>query len=351
LSHAQLWVGNTGRTVKARHPLPPFTTASLQQAASKGLGLSPEKTMALAQTLYEQGLITYMRTDGVSVAPEAQSAARDTIAREYGPDYLPLTIPTYTVKTANAQEAHEAIRPTDIIRLPQEAKGDAAALYGLIWKRFMASQMAPALYTLTGAVIYAGKAQRQPFPMAFRAQGRSPLFDGFLKVYQEPANEGDESEVDGTLPVLTENQPLKLIAPQVEEHQTRAPARYTEAALVQALEQRGIGRPSTYASMVKTVKDKGYVMLSQKRLVPSENGMRLCDFLMTHFAGVLAYGYTARLEEQLDGIATGETTRLNVLREFWDGFQPQVVKATEVALTKLKGQSAPKPLMLHTARE
>ncbi len=351
LSQTQLWVGNTGRTVKARHPLPPFTTASLQQAASKGLGLSPDKTMVLAQTLYEQGLITYMRTDGVSVAPEAQSAARDTITCEHGADYLPLELPTYTIKTANAQEAHEAIRPTDIQRLPQEAKGDSAALYELIWKRFMASQMAPALYTLTGAVIYAGKVQGQPFPMEFRAQGRALLFDGFLKVYQEPADEGDDAETDTTLPLLTENQPLKLVTPHVEEHQTRAPARYTEAGLVQALEQRGIGRPSTYANMVKTVKDKGYIKLSQKRLVPSENGMRLCDFLTTHFAGVLAYGYTAQLEEQLDGIAAGDITRLNVLRGFWEGFQPQVIQATESALAQLKGRAAPKPLMLHPAQE
>jgi DNA topoisomerase-1 len=351
LSHAQLWVGNTGRTVKARHPLPPFTTASLQQAASKGLGLSPEKTMALAQTLYEQGLITYMRTDGVSVAPEAQTAARNYIIREHGADYLPPEVPTYTVRAANAQEAHEAIRPTDITRLPQDDKGDGAKLYAMIWKRFIASQMAPALYSLSGAVIYAGKVQGQPFPMEFRAQGRSLLFDGFLKVYQEPADEGDEAEADGILPLLTENQPLKLVAPQVEEHQTRAPARYTEAALVQALEQRGIGRPSTYASMVKTVKDKGYVKASQKRLVPTENGMRLCDFLTGHFAGVLAYDYTARLEEQLDGIAVGDTTRLDVLRGFWDSFQPRVIQATEYALAQLKGRAAPKPLMLHQAQE
>ena len=351
LNQAQFWVGNTGRTVKSRHPLPPFTTAALQQAASKGLGLSPEKTMALAQTLYEQGWITYMRTDGVSVAPEAQSAARDYISREHGADYLPPEVPTYTVKTANAQEAHEAIRPTDITHLPQDIKGDGAALYALIWKRLIASQMAPALYTLTGAVIYAGKVQGQPFPMEFRAQGRSLLFDGFLNVYQEPADEGDEAEVDGTLPLLTENQTLKLIEPQVQEHQTRAPARYTEAGLVQALEQRGIGRPSTYASTVKTVKDKGYVKLSQKRLVPTENGLRLCDFLTTHFAGVPAYDYTAQLEERLDQIAAGDSTQLNVLRGFWAGFQPEVIQATEYALAQLKGRSAPKPLTLHPAQE
>jgi DNA topoisomerase-1 len=349
---AQIWVSKAGRTVKARNPLPPFTTSSLQQAASKGLGLSPEKTMALAQTLYEQGWITYMRTDGVSVAPEAQAAARDYIAREHGADYLPPEPPTYTVKAANAQEAHEAIRPTDVNRLPQEVEGDGAALYALIWTRFIASQMSPALYTVSGAVIYAGKAQGQPFPLEFRAQGRSLLFDGFLKVYEEPADEGESTEEDNqALPLLKDNQLLKLVAPLVENHQTRAPARYTEAALVQALEQRGIGRPSTYASMVKTIKEKGYVKVSQKRLVPTENGIALCGFLTAHFADVLAYDYTARLEDQLDRIAVGNTSRIEVLRAFWDGFNPQLGKAAEYALAQVKARHTPKPLMLRPAEE
>ena len=352
LQTAQVWVGKAGRTVKPRNPLPPFTTSSLQQAASKGLGLSPDKTMALAQTLYEQGWITYMRTDGVSIAPEAQTTARDYIAREHGADYLPPEPPTYTGKTANAQEAHEAIRPTDVNRLPQEVEGDGAALYALIWKRFIASQMSPALYTITGAVIYAGKAQGQPFPMEFRGQGRSLLFDGFLKVYEEPADEGEEgNDETGTLPPLKDNQLLQLIAPQVEDHQTRAPARYTEAALVQALEQRGIGRPSTYASMVKTVKDRGYVRVSHKRLVPTENGIALCDFLTAHFADVLAYDYTARLEDQLDRIAAGNTNRLEVLRTFWDGFNPRLSKATEYALAQVKTRHMPRPLTLRPAEE
>ncbi len=354
LQTAQVWVGKAGRNVKARQPLPPFTTSSLQQAASKGLGLSPEKTMALAQTLYEQGWITYMRTDGVSIAPEAQTAAHDYIAREHGTDYLPPEPPTYIVKSANAQEAHEAIHPTDVNHLPKDAlaDGEGAALYALIWKRFIASQMSPALYTVTGAVIYAGKAQRQPFPMEFRAQGRSPLFDGFLKVYEEPMDEGETGdEESGTLPPLKDNQTLKLVAPLMEEHQTRPPARYTEAALVQALEQRGIGRPSTYASMVKTVKDKGYVKVSHKRLVPTENGITLCDFLTAHFADVLAYDYTARLENQLDRIAAGDTTRLDVLRAFWDGFNPRLGKAAEYALAQVKARHMPRPLMLRPAEE
>lgn len=351
LSQAQLWVGNTGRTVKSRHPLPPFTTASLQQAAAKGLGLSPEKTMMLAQTLYEQGWITYMRTDGVFVESEAQSAAREIITRLHGANYLPSEAPQYTVKTANAQEAHEAIRPTDINHLPHDVTEDGAALYTLIWKRFLASQMAPALYSLTGAVIYVGKVQGQPFPLEFRTQGRSLLFDGFLRVYQEPADEGEEADTEEKLPELIENQILILDASQVEAHQTRAPARYTEAGLIQTLEQRGIGRPSTYANTVKTVKDKGYVKINQKRLVPTENGMQLCDFLTTQFAGVLAYDYTVQLERQLDQIANGDISRLEVLREFWGSFQPQVIAATEYALAQIKGRFAPKPLMLHPAQE
>jgi len=350
LNSAHVWVGKAGRTSKARNPLPPFTTASLQQAASKGLGLSPDRTMALAQTLYEQGWITYMRTDGVSIAPEAQQAARDYIAREHSADYLPPEMPTYTVKVANAQEAHEAIRPADVNRLPQDVEGDGAALYALIWQRFVASQMSPARYSVTGAVIYAGSVPGQPFPLEFRAQGRSLLFDGFLRVYEEPADEGEEgNEETGTLPPLKDNQSLKLIASQVEDHQTRAPARYTEAALVQALEQHGIGRPSTYAGVVKTVKDKDCVRVSQKRLVPTENGIALCDFLTAHFADVLAYNYTARLEEALDRVAAGDVTRLEVLRAFWESFQPQVGKATEYALSQVKARHTPKPLTLHPA--
>lgn len=351
LQTAQLWVHKIASTVKARYPFPPFTTASLQQAAAKGLGLSPEKTMALAQTLYEQGWISYHRTDGVAVAPEAQTAARDLIRREYGEDYLPSDPPPFRSKIRNAQEAHEAIRPTDLSRMPTppDTDGDGAALYALIWKRFIASQMAPALYNLKRLMIYAGKRHGHPYPVEFRAQQRSLLFDGFLKLYEEPAEDDDTNENENAdpLPHLTEGQPLKLVETLIEEHQTRAPARYTEAALVQALEQHGIGRPSTYASMVRTLKEKGYVKLNQKRLVPTPNGIALCDFLTSHFAEVLAVDYTARLEAQLDQITTGETTRLDVLQHFWTAFQPQLKEAADLVLFQLKGRHAAKPLTLH----
>ena len=275
LQGASFWVGKAGQTLKLRNPLPPFTTSSLQQAAAKGLGLSPDKTMQLAQTLYEQGLITYHRTDGVSVAPEAQVAAREIIQREYGDTYLPPTPPTYKVKTANAQEAHEAIRPTAVARLPEEnADGDGAKLYALIWRRFIASQMNPARYTLTGALIHAGKSTDKPFPLIFKAQGRELAFDGFLRVYEEPDDgEADDTDAGGSVPALKEGQGLGLVELPIDEAQTRPPSRFSEAGLVQALEKHGVGRPSTYASMVGVIRSKEYVALKQKRLVPTDTGV------------------------------------------------------------------------------
>jgi DNA topoisomerase I len=251
LRGATFWTGKAGQTIKSRNPLPPFTTSSLQQAASKGLGLSPEKTMALAQTLYEQGRITYHRTDAVHVAPEAQATACEVIRREYGEAYLPPTPRTYKTKTTNAQEAHEAIRPTDVSKLPGEnPDGDGAKLYALIWRRFVASQMTPARYTVTGALIHAGQAREKPFPLVFKASGRELIFDGFLRVYEEPEDVDVEADEVGIMPALKEGQPLQLVDLPVDESQTRPSSRFSEAALVQALEKRGVGRPSTFASMV-----------------------------------------------------------------------------------------------------
>jgi DNA topoisomerase I len=346
LGGSHLWVGRAGKAARQRPPLPPFTTAALQQAAAKGLGLSPERTMTLAQTLYEAGWITYHRTDGVAVAPEAQAAAREYIKREYGADYLPPEPPTYTAKSASAQEAHEAIRPTDVHRLPDDPNGEGTALYALIWKRFVASQMAPAVYTVTGAQIYVGKQVGQPYPLEFRAQGRTLQFDGFLKVYEEPGDEDEDTPSDSLLPDLHEGQMLTLVMPQIAEHETRAPARYTEAALIATLERRGVGRPSTYATMFKTVKERGYVRLTQKRLVPTDDGLRLCDFLTAHFAEALAVDYTARMEAQLDAVASGERTRLAVLREFWAAFQPQLQAAAAAAVPPAAAPT-PRPLILH----
>ncbi|TVR18444.1 MAG: type I DNA topoisomerase [Anaerolineaceae bacterium] len=352
LSGATFRVSKSAQTLKLRNPLPPFTTSSLQQAASKGLGLSPEKTMGLAQTLYEQGLITYHRTDGVAVAPEAQTTAHEVILREYGQAYLPPTPATYKTKAQNAQEAHEAIRPTDVSKMPEEtADGDAAKLYALIWRCFIASQMTPARYTLTGALIHAGKSKDKPFPLAFKAQGRELAFDGFLRVYEEPEDDEGDMKDAGIVPALKEGQTLALVELPIDEARTRPPSRFSEAGLVGALEKHGVGRPSTYAGMVSVVKRKSYVALKQKRLAPTETGVKLCDFLTERFPQVFDIGYTARLEAALDQVAAGEMGQSELLDTFWRGFQPQLKNATEYALAQIKARQSPKPLVLHPAKE
>ncbi len=352
LQDAQLWVSKVGQTHKHRQPLPPFTTSSLQQAAAKGLGLSPDRVMGLAQTLYESGLITYHRTDGVAVAPEAQTVARDVIGREYGQDYLPATPPTYTAKTDHAQEAHEAIRPTDINHLPDEtATGDGAKLYALIWRRFIASQMNPALYTLTGILIHAGQTTDKPFPLAFQALGRTLIFDGFLRVYEEPSDDESTTATETTLPLLKEGQPLGQANLTIDEGQTRPPSRFSEAGLIGALERYGVGRPSTYASMVSLIKDKGYVTLTKRQLIPTETGTTLGTFLTERFPQVFDVGYTARLEKALDRVATGDMQGQTVLSTFWRGFQPQLKTATEHALAQVKARHTPKPLVLYPTED
>jgi DNA topoisomerase-1 len=336
------WVAKAGQSIKPRSPQPPFTTSSLQQAAAQMLDLAPDRTMQIAQQLYEAGLITYHRTDSVNVAPEAQAAARAYINREYGADYVPVVPPTYEAKTKNAQEAHECIRPTDVQPFLLDA-GDEAALYDLIRRRFIASQMAPARYTVTGAIIRAGKTPEQPYPLLFRAQSRTLAFDGFLRVYEELAE--DDEAPDTPLPNLEQGQTLTLLETLPEEHATRPPHRYTAAKLIHALEQRGIGRPSTYASMVKIIQDRGYVQRAGKHLTPTDSGYTLCDYVTGAFPQVFDYGYTADLEAQLDRVAAGETSQLAVLRAFWAVFQPQLHEAgTQVA-------QGSRPVVLHPAAE
>lgn len=346
LKNAQIWVAKAGQHTKERKALPPFTTSSLQQAASKGLGLSPERTMQLAQMLYEAGLITYHRTDGVSVASESQQAAGMVILRQYGEQYLPEQPPVYKTKSANAQEAHEAIRPTDVNHLPDAEKGEGAALYELIWKRFVASQMANATYTITAAILHSGQSQQKTFPLELRAQGRELAFDGFLHVYEEPADddEDDDNDATDTVPVLKQGQMLQVVDVPVTEKQTRPSARFTEAMLVQTLEKQGIGRPSTFASTIKVLKDRKYVKLSKKRIQPGDLGMRLNDFLLSQFPQIFAYDYTAKMEAQLDEIASGDSTRLATLQTFWKDFQPVLGTATEMTLAQMKAHPQAQPV-------
>ncbi len=327
LQGAAFWIGGIRHGEQRRNPAPPFTTSTLQQAASQTSGLSPERTMQIAQRLYEAGQITYHRTDGVDVAPEAQRAALQHIARTYGGDYVPNQPNRYQVKTEHAQEAHEAIRPADVTRLPDTVEGDGAALYALIWQRFVASQMAPARYAVQVVEVLAGKTHGQPYPLSFQVKGRTPVFDGFLKVYQEPPDPDAEVEDTADLPPLHEGAALRLVEWLPTEHQTKTPPRFTEASLVRELERLDIGRPSTYASMVHTIQQRGYVIRQNKRLVPTANGMVLNDFLAVHFDQFFGSAYTDYLESELDAVAAGETTRLDVLHSFWNVFVPRLQKA------------------------
>ncbi|HML20999.1 MAG TPA: type I DNA topoisomerase [Aggregatilinea sp.] len=341
LKNAALWIGSIRHGEQIRHPAPPFTTSTLQQAASQALGLSPERTMQVAQRLYEAGQITYHRTDGADIAPEAQDAARRLIALTYGGDYVPNEPQIYLAKSKHAQEAHEAIRPTDVTRLPQDVKGDGAELYGLIWRRFVASQMASARYAVQVAEVLAGKTHGLPYPLSFQVKGRMLVFDGFLKIYQDPPDPDAEPEENPILPPLSEGAALHLIGWLPVERQTQAPPRFTEASLVRELERLGIGRPSTYASMVQTLKQRGYVTVKSKRLVPSKSGVSLCDFLTVHFPDLFAAGYTAHLENELDAVASGRAARLDILRAFWSDFTPQLHAAGEVTQATKSPQQSP----------
>ncbi|MBL8165070.1 MAG: type I DNA topoisomerase [Anaerolineae bacterium] len=333
LGAAHFSVQSIAHQEKARHPLPPFTTSTLQQAASSLLGFSPEKTMQLAQELYEGvdlsgrhlGLITYLRTDAVQVAQEAQSAAVNFIRAAFGDAYLPPKLPSYKAKQS-AQEAHEAIRPTEVTRVPDEVKGalsdDLHALYALIWSRFVASQMAAATFAEALVIV-----ESDDGAALFRAKGRTPLFDGFLRVYaheEVKADTGDSPE-ESPLPELRQDEGLLLTGWSPVERFTRAPGRYTEASLIQALEKQSIGRPSTYASTLATLKARGYVEVGKgRKLLPTAQGAVICEFLTTQFIDIFAYDFTARLENDLDAIAEGRADWVAVLRRFWQTLQPQL---------------------------
>jgi DNA topoisomerase-1 len=341
LNNAVFWVGSARHEEQIRRPTSPFTTSTLQQAASSALGLSPERTMQIAQRLYEAGQITYMRTDGVEIAPEAQEAARRHIVTTYGGDYIPNQPPVYQAKTKHAQEAHEAIRPTDVAHTPLDTEGEGAALYNLIWRRFVASQMAPARYGVQVVEILAGKTHAQPYPLAFEAKSRTVIFEGYLKIYQELPDPDTEEEVETSLPPLVEGAALRLLEWLPVEHSTKTPPRFTQASLVRELERLGIGRPSTYASMVQTLTERGYAALQDKRLVPTESGLTLCDFLVAHFPDLFAAPYTARLEDSLDAVARGTVPRLAVLQSFWSDFAPQLSAAGQVAQQQARARRTP----------
>ncbi|MCI0553923.1 MAG: type I DNA topoisomerase [Anaerolineae bacterium] len=344
------------RGERRRKPSAPFTTSTLQQEASRKLGFTAKRTMALAQGLYEgqdvgnggaTGLITYMRTDSTNVSVSAQKEARGYISGKYGKDYLPSEAPQYRKRSANAQEAHEAIRPTSVMREPEQVKQFLEPamykLYRLIWQRFVASQMEAAVYdTLQVEVI--GKSNEHQYLL--RATGSSVKFAGFLVVYEEAKNEDVKTEDDDDENVkipagVEEGQKQVLVRLIPEQHFTQPPPRFSEASLVQALEEDGIGRPSTYAPTISTIQQRGYVLREEKRLIPTEIGMQVNDLMVQYFPDIVDFKFTARMEEDLDMIANGQAEWTEVMHEFYNPFVDDLKKAqAEMPVTK----SGPEPI-------
>jgi len=325
---------------RQRKPSPPFTTSTLQQEASRRLGFATSRTMRLAQELYEGieigqqqvvGLITYMRTDSLNVSEVAQKEARNYIHERFGVDYAPETPPKYKTKAKGAQEAHEAIRPTSIQRTPDSLKNflsrEQFRLYQLIWERFVASQMSPAIYDTMRVDI---QAQAQGSPRyGLRASGSRIKFFGFLALYEDARDEDAPADQDEgrILPPLDANEALNAQAVLPEQHFTQPPPRYTEASLIKALEENGIGRPSTYVPTVSVIQDRDYVTKIDKRLIPTETGKTVADLLKEFFADVMDYQFTARMEAQLDDIADGDGIWKPMLHDFYTPFQGQLQHA------------------------
>ncbi|HEV8644203.1 MAG TPA: type I DNA topoisomerase [Burkholderiales bacterium] len=336
------------RKPKSRQPAAPFTTSTLQQEAVRKLGFTTERAMRTAQQLYEGvdiggstvGLITYMRTDSLALANEALHELRDYIQKKFDAGYLPRAAIQYRSKSKNAQEAHEAIRPTSIFRTPdlirKHLTSEQAALYEMIWKRTLACQMTPARYDTTTVDLAVGRADT-----LFRANGQILVFPGFMAVYLEDADDAEQEE-EARLPRLEENETVRIDRLFGEQHFTQPPPRYTEASLVKTLEEYGIGRPSTYASIISTLQDRGYALLEKKRFSPTDIGRLVNGFLTSHFNHYVDYGFTANLEEELDEISNGERDWIPVLKDFWKDFSRDLKSKEKVARGSPLDESCPK---------
>ncbi|WP_439620481.1 type I DNA topoisomerase [Hyphomonas sp.] len=314
-----------------RNPPPPFITSTLQQEASRKLGFGAKRTMQAAQKLYEEGRITYMRTDGVNMAEEAYAAARTMIQSNYGARYLPENTRRYSSKAKNAQEAHEAVRPTDFNVRPEDyhGDGDLKKLYTLIWRRAVASQMETALFERT-TIDLLSKDQRAQL----RATGQVLVFDGFIKLYTEGHDAGDDDDdAEGRLPKMEQGQHADLLKADANQSFTQPPPRYTEASLVKRLEELGIGRPSTYASTMSTLEDRGYVRIEGKALIPEDKGRLVTAFLENFFARYVEYDFTAGLEEKLDVISDGKLDWKAFLHEFWKQFASDIDGTKELRVS------------------
>ena len=313
----------------ARNPWPPFMTSTLQQEASRKFGMGAKATMSAAQRLYEAGHITYMRTDGIDMAPEAVKAARDEIGRRFGAAYVPESPRLYKNKAKNAQEAHECIRPTDMGLSPDRLKAadDQRKLYELIWKRTIASQMAAARLERTTVDVASADGE-----VELRATGQVVMFDGFLAVYDEGRDDADEGEDGARLPQIMAGEPAakRKVAP--EQHFTQPPPRYTEATLVKRMEELGIGRPSTYASIVTTIQDREYVRKDKGRLIPEDKGRLVTAFLTNYFRRYVEYDFTADMEEELDDISAGDRDYREVLARFWRDFTAAIAETADLRI-------------------
>ncbi|MEE9984702.1 type I DNA topoisomerase [Agrobacterium pusense] len=330
-----------------RNPSPPFTTSTLQQAASSRMGFGASRTMQVAQKLYEGidiggetvGLITYMRTDGVQMAPEAIDAARKAIGEQFGDRYVPEKARFYSTKAKNAQEAHEAIRPTDFNRTPDQVKryldADQLRLYELIWKRGIASQMASAEIERTTVEILASNGGEKA---GLRAVGSVIRFDGFIAAYTDQKEDGEQSDDgddEGRLPPINERENLAKQKINASQHFTEPPPRYSEASLIKKMEELGIGRPSTYAATLKTLSDREYIVIDKRKLVPHSRGRLVTAFLESFFTKYVEYDFTAALEEKLDRISAGELDWKQVLRDFWKDFFAQIEDTKELRVTNV----------------
>lgn len=325
-----------------RNPSPPFITSTLQMEASRKLGFSASRTMRIAQRLYEgaefngemTGLITYMRTDGTTLSEDAVNQCRTLIKDKYGDKYLPSKPRLYKSKAKNAQEAHEAIRPTDLNRTPKEIKKyvgeEEARLYDLIWKRTMASQMESAVMAQIGADLSDGTND-----VVLRATGSTIAFDGFLSLYQEGLDDGEKNEESRLLPPLNEGDATKTIEVMPEQHFTQPPPRYSEATLVKKLEELGIGRPSTYASILQVLRDRKYVSMEKRRFIPEDRGRVVTTFLVKFFPRYVDYSFTANLEDELDAISTGHVYWKEALRLFWKNFKAAVDETSDLSISQV----------------
>ena len=333
ISTRELVVSSVESKPTSRNPFAPFMTSTLQQEAGRKYGMGARQTMQAAQRLYEAGHITYMRTDGIDMAPEAVTSTREAIKERYGEKFLPSSPRFYKNKAKNAQEAHECIRPTSISKDSKQLKlsdPDQFKLYDLIWKRTISCQMESAKLERTSVDL-----QSPDKEVTLRANGQVVLFEGFLKVYEESRDDAEQSDSENRLPQMSQGENIEKLSIDPEQHFTQPPPRYTEASLVKRMEELGIGRPSTYANIVTTIQDREYVRKEKNRLFPEDKGRIVTIFLLNFFKRYVEFDFTAGLENQLDAVSAGKGNYKELLGQFWDHFSEAISETSELRITEV----------------